>query len=139
MDNELFELCKAEGCSRKHEARGYCSMHYKRLMRTGNPLVAHPNKVKHAMSYKREYFTWSSMLQRCTNPNHPKWKDYGGRGIRVCDRWLNFNNFYEDTGDKPDGLEIDRIDNEGNYEPGNVKWSTRSEQMLNTRRSLQRG
>lgn len=80
------------------------------------------------------YRTWSSMIQRCTNPNAKNYKWYGARGISVCERWLNsFEAFAADMGERPDGLSIDRIDNDGNYEPGNVKWSTQSEQVRNSR------
>lgn len=74
------------------------------------------------------------MIQRCTNPNAKNYKWYGARGISVCERWLNsFEAFAADMGERPDGLSIDRIDNDGNYEPGNVKWSTQSEQVRNSR------
>jgi hypothetical protein len=75
------------------------------------------------------------MIQRCYNPNNPKYPRYGGRGITVCDRWLGDNglrNFIEDMGQPPEGLSLDRIDNDGNYEPANCKWSTSSEQSNNT-------
>jgi hypothetical protein len=73
------------------------------------------------------------MLQRCLNPNHPSYDNYGGRGITVCEDWLSFENFYADMLDPPDGMSIDRINNDGNYEPGNCKWSTASEQARNQR------
>lgn len=81
------------------------------------------------------YRVWGNMVQRCTNPNLDRYKDYGGRGITVCDRWLNsFEAFYADVGDRPDDMFLDRIDNDGNYEPGNVRWVTRAQSNLNTRR-----
>ena len=81
-----------------------------------------------------EYETWHCMKQRCQNPNNDRYKDYGGRGIKVCSRWQNFRNFFEDMGKKPGSeYSIDRINNNGNYEPNNCKWSTSKEQANNSR------
>ena len=81
------------------------------------------------------YNSWCSMKKRCYNPNISDFKNYGGRGIKVCDRWRDsFDNFYEDMGPKPTpDHQIDRIDNDGNYEPGNCRWTTRSENQHNKR------
>lgn len=82
------------------------------------------------------YKVWLMMKQRCLNPNNKDYKYYGNKGITICERWINsFENFLEDMGDKPKKLTLDRIDNKGNYEPSNCKWSTRSEQMRNTIRT----
>lgn len=79
------------------------------------------------------YKSWHMMKQRCLNKNYNQFADYGGRGITVCDRWLQFENFLADMGARPDGKTLDREDNNGNYEPGNCKWSTRKEQQSNRR------
>jgi hypothetical protein len=75
------------------------------------------------------------MRSRCNNPNHPRYADYGGRGIRVCPRWDSFSNFLEDMGEAA-GMSIDRIDNNLGYEPGNCRWTTTKEQNTNTRKSI---
>lgn len=78
---------------------------------------------KHGMTGTPEYQAWADMINRCLNPKNPRYKDYGGRGITVCDRWRSsFDAFYEAVGPRPAGHLLDRIDNEGCYEPGNVRW-----------------
>ena len=88
----------------------------------------------HGKAKSREYSSWSGMIQRCTNNKRKAYPRYGGRGIKVCAEWLNsFESFFEDMGERPKGRTLDRIDNEGDYEASNCKWSTAREQKLNQR------
>jgi hypothetical protein len=75
------------------------------------------------------------MVQRCTNPNNADYDNYGGRGITVCEDWYSFENFFADMGVPPPGLTLDRIDNDGNYEPSNCRWATYSVQLQNRRKA----
>lgn len=85
-----------------------------------------------------EYGVWKTMRQRCSNPNRNSYPNYGGRGIKVCERWSKFENFIADMGPRPAGYTIERLNNNGNYEPTNCKWIPLSDQGKN-RRSRYRG
>ena len=87
----------------------------------------------HGKSDTRIYEVWKNMLARCYNPKDNHYHNYGGRGIKVCDRWHTFETFYEDMGDPPEGKSIERVENNGNYEPSNCIWATWQEQMHNKR------
>lgn len=85
--------------------------------------------------YYREYSIWSAMWQRCENGNADNYVNYGGRGINVCDRWKDFDAFISDMGGRPPGTEIDRKNNDGNYDPGNCRWVLKKQNLRNKRNS----
>lgn len=90
----------------------------------------------HGRTYTKEYQSWCSAKGRCLNPRNSAYRYYGGRGIKMCDRWrYSFENFFEDMGPCPVGMSIDRFpDSDGNYEPGNCRWATAMEQASNQSR-----
>jgi hypothetical protein len=93
--------------------------------------------TKHGMAHTRIYEIWSSMKKRCENKKNKNYNRYGGRGIKVCERWREFENFFEDMKEGyEEHLTIDRIDNNGDYEPSNCKWSTQQEQTSNYSRNI---
>ncbi len=126
-------------CGNKHKARSSplgdgsitsCGCRHKELMASWGERVA-----THGMSRNSaEYRTWTRMKSRCCNPEHKRYKDWGGRGITVCARWLvSFENFYADMGNRPHGRSLDRINNEEGYSPENCRWATSKEQAENKR------
>ena len=132
---KLCTECLKKGKQVKQKARGYCKLHYERWRNHGNP--NHQPKDFHGMNRTPEHRTWFNMKNRCFNPNSDDYKYYGGRGIKVCDEWKNsFSKFFEYVGKRPEGdYSIDRIDNNGDYEPGNVRWADKRTQRLNQRKS----
>lgn len=105
-----------------------------RIKTSGNHTHGFASSKRHPL-----YSVWSAMRQRCNNPKNRSYRHYGGRGIRVCDQWNSsdgFVVFLRDMGERPAGTSLDRIDNDGNYEPGNCRWATAKEQGVNRRRAV---
>jgi hypothetical protein len=136
-NHSAYWRCKCE-CGNLYEAQG-SQLRNERTKSCGclkrERIVAqsttHGHKTREGTS--PTYNSWSNMMARCTRPTHPRYKDWGGRGITVCERWLVFENFLADMGEKPPGKTLDRKENSGNYEPGNCRWATPAEQAANTR------
>ena len=102
--------------------------------------VSKEKSTTHGKYYTRVHNTWTRMKQRCGNPRHPEYDGYGKRGIKVCERWQDFEPFYDDVSKLPHfdepGYTLNRIDNDGNYEPGNVEWATPAVQANNKRNNI---
>lgn len=114
------EQCKVNGCRRPHRAKGYCKHHY---------------STTYTKIIKPHYKLWCDIKQRCYNINSPRYHDWGGRGITVFEEWINdYRRFAEYIGDKPTPFhQLDRIDNDKGYEPGNVRWATAETNSRNRR------
>jgi hypothetical protein len=134
-NKEAVWVCRCD-CGKEH------------LVATGNFVRGHawscgctpsPNRVASATKHGHNkggarsptYYSWSAMRDRCLLTTHAHYDSYGGRGISICDRWRKFENFLADMGERPEGKTLDRINNDGNYEPSNCRWATAKEQRAN--------
>lgn len=137
----LTDKCKVRSCDKEKERRGYCFAHYMRVRQTGSPRSNEPIGFyfhRQSRENRSTYTSWALMKARCLNKNNPKYPDYGGRGIKLCRRWIDFKKFFEDMGPKPSNrYSIDRINNSKGYFPNNCRWAT-SKQQANNRRMPER-
>lgn len=148
--NKLIVFIKKVDATRSEGATGlyrcYCGKEFttrKRNVESGRTkscgcyLKNNPGGLKHGLRYSPEYVAWNDMKQRCLNKKKKNYKDYGGRGIKICKQWLSFDCFYRDMGARPSpNHSLDRINNNGNYDPNNCRWATKKEQNRNTRGNI---
>lgn len=125
--------CSVSECERNHYALGFCEKHWKAVRRNGDTEL---RMEAHGMDRTPTYNSWQKMIQRCTNPNHISYKNYGAIGVEVCPEWRkSFTAFMSDMGERPPGMTLDRINPRDNYRKGNCRWASATTQNRNQRNS----
>lgn len=127
--SQPYYLCRCV-CGNEREVNGY-NLTGGKVKSCGCLVWKHGHSSGGKVS--RTWASWRSMRERCLDPNHRGYAYWGGRGVTVCERWGSFENFLSDMGERPLGMTLDRIDNDGNYESGNCRWATPKQQILNSR------
>lgn len=122
------EFCKEPYLTTLSRTKKFCSSY---CCNNKNKRFGNKDRLKHGLCESPTYQSWQHMKQRCLNQKNHAYLNYGGRGIKICERWMDFENFYEDMKERPEGTSLDRIDNEGDYEPQNCRWATMEEQSQN--------
>lgn len=124
--------CKAQDCIRPIRSKGMCDMHYQRFKKQGT-MYTERVRESHGLTHLPEYEVWKQAIRRCHTPTDKRYARYGGRGIKVCDRWRHsFTNFLEDMGRRPSQEHsLDRENNDGDYSPDNCRWATEFQQQNN--------
>lgn len=131
--NNLYFECQCE-CGSSRICKG-SYLRRKKIKSCKQCKYALHRKKGHGKKGTSIWVIWMGIKARCLNPNNRAYKNYGGRGIKICNRWLEFTNFYKDMGDRPEGLQIDRINNDGPYSKKNCRWVTPKENSNNRRNS----
>ena len=135
-DKEYPSTCTVHKCGKPYTSKGMCNMHYLRFKIHGD--ASHPDtRYTHRATGSYTYVSWGAMKQRCYNKNSKSYNWYGGRGIKVCDRWIDsYDNFLKDMGERPKGMTLDRKNPDGDYTPENCRWAdvfTQAQNKNNTR------